>query len=365
MLDRRFIRIKALQALYAFYVNQRAHLRVGEMKIRSAFAACRISSEQEPVPENDQVEVALLAFKTAVSKGEAVAGTGAEIDTARAALSQYHALEKASRKALVMGLDEAREQITFNYLKLLQLCVEWQRLATTSEGQPAEQGLVACLRGNKLLQALAENQTLAERVQAASAGWEQERALVHRWWKQCLEQPPKWLETALVPATDKAAQQSIIHLIHRVFFAEPALEELFTGLDLHWATHQPVVAKMLLRTSTVLRKCLRQEATWTGEEVWDHWREERDFYVQLVEKTVENDAAYEGEIVAKMANWQVERMVGLDRVILKLALCEQRNFNNIPVSVSINEYLEIAKCYSTPKSGQFINGILEALVLNK
>ena len=64
----------------------------------------------------------------------------------------------------------------------------------------------------------------------------------------------------------------------------------------------------------------------------------------------------------KTPNWDSERIAEIDIIILKMAICELQKFTSIPVKVTINEYLEIAKEYSTPKSSIFINGILDALV---
>ena len=68
------------------------------------------------------------------------------------------------------------------------------------------------------------------------------------------------------------------------------------------------------------------------------------------------------EFVDKTPNWDSERIAELDTIILKMAICEFLKFPSIPVKVTINEYLEIAKEYSTPKSSIFINGILDNLV---
>lgn len=67
-------------------------------------------------------------------------------------------------------------------------------------------------------------------------------------------------------------------------------------------------------------------------------------------------------IDGKTPNWDAERIAELDAIIIKMAICEFLKFASIPVKVTINEYLEIAKEYSTPKSSIFINGILDKVV---
>jgi N utilization substance protein B len=90
--------------------------------------------------------------------------------------------------------------------------------------------------------------------------------------------------------------------------------------------------------------------------------EDREFVTQLFRKTVLNESDLAKEYIDKTPNWDTERIAEIDTIILKLAICEFLKFPSIPIKVTINEYLEIAKEYSTPKSSIFINGILDNLV---
>ncbi|MBP6074347.1 MAG: transcription antitermination factor NusB [Flavobacterium sp.] len=90
--------------------------------------------------------------------------------------------------------------------------------------------------------------------------------------------------------------------------------------------------------------------------------DDKDFVKNLFRKTVLNEVELAKEYVDKTTNWDVERIAEIDTIILKMAICELLKFPSIPTKVTINEYLEIAKEYSTPKSSIFINGILDNLV---
>ncbi|MEM9000220.1 MAG: transcription antitermination factor NusB [Bacteroidota bacterium] len=83
---------------------------------------------------------------------------------------------------------------------------------------------------------------------------------------------------------------------------------------------------------------------------------------ELLVKTLLNDAQWEKEIEGKTPNWDNDRIAEVDSILLKMAICELLHFPSIPEKVTLNEYLEIAKEYSTPKSSIFINGILDKLV---
>ena len=90
--------------------------------------------------------------------------------------------------------------------------------------------------------------------------------------------------------------------------------------------------------------------------------DDKEYAKQLFRKTTLNGKELAEEFADKTPNWDVERIAELDIIILKLAICELQKFPSIPVKVTINEYLEIAKEYSTAKSSIFINGILDSLV---
>ena len=77
--------------------------------------------------------------------------------------------------------------------------------------------------------------------------------------------------------------------------------------------------------------------------------------------SLENADRYDQQIQEKAENWELERIARIDRILMYMAICEMLNFEDIPIKVTINEYLELAKIYSTPKSSKFINGILDSL----
>ncbi|MDG1572329.1 transcription antitermination factor NusB [Robiginitalea sp. M366] len=90
--------------------------------------------------------------------------------------------------------------------------------------------------------------------------------------------------------------------------------------------------------------------------------EDMAFALELLQKTLLNSEALAGEIEGKTPNWDKDRIAEIDRILLKMGIAELLYFPSIPERVTINEYLEIAKEYSTPKSSIFINGILDKLI---
>jgi len=92
--------------------------------------------------------------------------------------------------------------------------------------------------------------------------------------------------------------------------------------------------------------------------------EEITFYKDLFRKTLLYSAEYQKRINDKLQHWESERVMEIDTILMKMAMCELTQCPTIPVKVTINEYIELAKLYSSRKSGVFINGILDSIVMD-
>jgi N utilization substance protein B len=90
--------------------------------------------------------------------------------------------------------------------------------------------------------------------------------------------------------------------------------------------------------------------------------EDKEFIINLFRKTIIKSAEYEKLIDEKVKNWEMDRIAVMDVLIIKMALVELLEFPSIPIKVTLNEYIELAKLYSTPKSKIFVNGILDKLI---
>jgi len=136
-------------------------------------------------------------------------------------------------------------------------------------------------------------------------------------------------------------------------------EKLYSYLEdfkLTWVDDFPVV-------NTLILKQLKQFSKEDDFRIAKMYKdvEDKDFAINLLRKTVLNEDKLTNEFIDKTPKWDIERIAEIDTIILKMAICEFLNFPSIPLKVTINEYLELAKEYSTPKSSIFINGILDNL----
>ncbi len=143
------------------------------------------------------------------------------------------------------------------------------------------------------------------------------------------------------------------------FFAEfiapnEKLSAYFEGENISWADDIPFANTWVVKTVQELKA----KDDFVIGRLYKNSEDEL-FASDLFKKTVLNLPKFEEEVVDKTPNWETDRIADLDMILIKMAICEFLKFPSIPVKATINEYLEIAKDYSTEKSSTFINGVLD------
>lgn len=149
----------------------------------------------------------------------------------------------------------------------------------------------------------------------------------------------------------------ILDIFEKVLAPNEKLYEYLEDYKLTWVDDIPVVNTQILKDLKNLSKDSSFEVSKLYKDI-----EDKEFVSLLFRKTVLNEVELAKEYIDKTPNWDADRIAEMDTIILKMAICELLKFPSIPVKVTINEYLELAKEYSTPKSSIFINGILDNLV---
>ncbi len=152
-------------------------------------------------------------------------------------------------------------------------------------------------------------------------------------------------------------KQFVLDVFSELIAPNEKLYEYLEDHKLTWIDDIPLV-------NTQIQKQLQQVSEKSEFSVSKLYKDEEDkeFVSLLFRKTVLNEIELAKKYIDKTPNWDADRIAEIDTIILKMAICEFLKFPSIPVKVTINEYLELAKEYSTPKSSIFINGILDNLV---
>ena len=145
----------------------------------------------------------------------------------------------------------------------------------------------------------------------------------------------------------------------KIIFNNTELDQVLEDQSLYWNDDKEIVDTFVLKTIKRF-----DEKNGAKQELLPEFKDEedKDFARRLFRRTILNADYYRHLISENTRNWDLDRVAFMDVVIMQIALAEILSFPNIPVSVSLNEYIEIAKLYSTPKSGNFINGTLDGIV---
>ncbi len=173
-------------------------------------------------------------------------------------------------------------------------------------------------------------------------------------------------ESYLKEADKAAAHHAFTDwMISHVFDNNELLSDIFEDKNLYWGADFDLSVYLLHKT---LRYFQQQHYSLEHlpsiyKEDEESRKEDLDFMRRLFRQTILHHEEYEDLIGKKLENWELERIAVMDKIILKMALCELMEFQSIPVKVTLNEYIEITKSFSTPRSNHFVNGILDKLLI--
>tara|TARA_R110002072_G_scaffold16233_3_gene63912 strand:- start:104437 stop:105378 length:942 start_codon:yes stop_codon:yes gene_type:complete len=274
-----------------------------------------------------------------------------------------HADLEKQEKFLLYSLDQMHDL----YVLLLQSMValrdhaesfmlksQQKHLATALEKDPSRHFV-----DNKAIQLLAENTTLQEILKRKKLNyWKEDDEYIAILFKELTEKD--WYATYL--SQDKTSlkdDRAFLAKVYREVIAPN--EQLYDYLEdkrLTWVDDFPIVNTVIVKA---LAKISAENSANMIPELYKN-DEDRDFALQLFRKVILNEEKLSAQIDGKTPNWDKDRIADIDLIILKMGIAEFLFFPSIPVRVTINEYLEISKEYSTPKSSIFINGILDKLV---
>ncbi|PXX24572.1 transcription antitermination factor NusB [Arenibacter sp. ARW7G5Y1] len=213
---------------------------------------------------------------------------------------------------------------------------------------------------NKLLLQIAGNKTLKDELSKRKLNnWYLNEEYIRIIYNEVMESDiyAKYMSNA--ESTYEEDKRLIIDLFRDIIAPNEKIYDYFEDDKLTWVDDIPIVNTFLLKQFKKVR-----ESTVPSYFLPPLFKDGDDmaYANMLLRKTLLNNSKLEQEIEGKTPNWDKDRIADIDAILLKMAICELLNFPSIPERVTINEFLEIAKEYSTPKSSIFINGILDKLV---
>ncbi|MEL6810754.1 MAG: transcription antitermination factor NusB [Bacteroidota bacterium] len=264
---------------------------------------------------------------------------------------QYSITQMQDLHALLLDLMIALRDHADNYLQKSQQ----KHLATDEERNPSRSFV-----DNQVIRLLMQNEALKEYLQHKKLdNWKNDDEYVTILFNDLKDQD--WYQDYLkLPHPSfKDDQHLILKLYKEVIAPNDKLYEYLEDHRLTWLDDYPLVNTSIVKMLSKISP--KNTGSIFNAEVFKN-DEDREYSLELFRKVVLNDDKLASQIDGKTPNWDQERIAEMDMIILKMGIAEFLHFPSIPVKVTINEYLEISKEYSTPKSSLFINGILDKMV---
>lgn len=269
-----------------------------------------------------------------------------------------------AEKELFFSLSKAYD--LYNYLLLLMVEVTKQankRLnAAKNKLVPTKEELFPNTKfvENLFIAQLEVNKQLLEFSNNQKKTWENEADFVKTLCDKILESDIYKEYMASETSSYEEDRELWRKLYKNIIFNNIELDQVLEDQSLYWNDDKEIVDTFVLKTIKRF-----DEKNGAKQELLPEFKkdeEDQDFARRLFRRTILNADYYRHLISENTKNWDLDRVAFMDVVIMQIALAEILSFPNIPVSVSLNEYVEIAKLYSTPKSGGFINGTLDGIV---
>jgi N utilization substance protein B len=269
-----------------------------------------------------------------------------------------------SERELFAGIDKIYDL----YIYQLALLLELKHVATVLMEEAKEKHLPTQAElnpnqkfiENKFIRMLSENIHLKREMNNRRISWNNEFELVKRIFNT-IKASELYERYMNIPDDDFKTHRDFIQEVFKEFIADFELvNHLYEEKNLHWGDDIYLVNPMVVKTIESFQENDTPEAGLMT--LYKDREDDMEFVKDLFRQTAIRNEENEKLIGDKTKNWEVERIALMDVLLMKMAITEVLHFSNIPVKVTLNEFIEISKIYSTPKSKIFINGILDKLI---
>ena len=268
-----------------------------------------------------------------------------------------------AEKELFFSLSKAYDM--YNYLLLLMVEItkqaERKQSAAKNKLLPTEEELHPNTKfvDNRFIAQLEVNKQLLEFSETQKKTWENESEFVKRLCEVIMNSDiyKEYMECAT--SSYEEDRELWRKIYKRIIFNNYELDQVLEDQSLYWNDDKEIVDTFVLKTIKRF-----EEENGANQPLLPEFKddEDQDFARRLFRRSILNAEYYRHLISENTRNWDLDRVALMDIIIMQIALAEILSFPNIPISVTFNEYVEIAKLYSTPKSGSFINGTLDGIV---
>jgi N utilization substance protein B len=373
MLNRRILRVKAMQGLYAYYNSMDANYNLALDRIREIFDSQLLndhSLDKKEIERKKRLSVKL--FQEIVKEGKTKNRSNDAGEPEKIADEFFEQYEEAARKDLNYfrkNIVSEAERIFDLYLMLLLLPGEiaaQEKLEASAKltvrNNVMERNVIpgiVSLADNMIISKIMKDDKLRDLCSKKKISWKKYSDTIHDFFKNLIKKDKEYLkyrETA-----DKNIEDERIFCLHfykNILFKNDTFNDFMESMDIHWSDDAEVLKSMVSKT---IKNLSAEDHEIEFSTLSKNWPDDKEFFKKIFEHTARHDKEYDEIIAQKSKNWDISRIALTDRIILKMAIGEMINFPGIPIKVTINEYIELSKNFSTPKSKKFVNGILDVV----
>jgi N utilization substance protein B len=271
-------------------------------------------------------------------------------------LSFYSRQKKKDTDFFKKNLVSEVEKLYTHYIAALSLVPAFAEVAAADK-KVSHKNFVS----NAWIKALGESEELKKDALKHGKTWQDKWDRVKVWFRDVIRQDNEYLTYIDKKSPGLEDQRKFVnHLFKKVILGKSVINDHFEEEVLRWAEDKDIIKGLVEKT---IKSYDPQNALpLTLHTLSVNWDDDKDFIERLYDRAADLDAKSKDLVASNTRNWEVDRLPLMDRMILEMAIAELLTFPHIPVKVSMNEYIELAKNYSTPKSRQFINGILDVIV---
>jgi len=347
-----------MQSLFALQQCKDANYELCFEQIHEAFLPDLNSMEtQDKLLLASQKKEASQLFEQAFAKGE----TSVDHDNTKIrkvvneCFKFYATTSKKDTDFFKKNLVSEVERLYVHYISVLAMVPAFSVIAAADK-KVSHKNFV----NNAWIKALSDSPALRKEALKFGKTWEDKGDRIKGWFRDVIRQDNEYLNylDKKEPTTDDQ-RKFIGHLFRKVILGKSVINEYFEEDVLRWAEDKDIVKGLVEKTVKSYDPAASLPLALHTLSL--NWEDDKDFIERLYDKAADLDPKFKELVANNTRNWEVDRLPLIDRMILEMAIAEMLTFPNIPVKVTMNEYIELAKNYSTPKSRQFINGILDVI----
>tara|TARA_B110000902_G_scaffold258490_1_gene328319 strand:+ start:1752 stop:2579 length:828 start_codon:yes stop_codon:yes gene_type:complete len=211
---------------------------------------------------------------------------------------------------------------------------------------------------NSFIRLLANSKVLNNKCEELAVNWSQERDLSKKIFKELIqtEDYKEYMESSERGFSHD--KEFLLRFFKRHMINVELLHDFFEERSVLWTDDLDLAAGMAIKT---IKAISEDDGDVELLPLWRDPEDEKNFLNNLFKKTLSLGEESEKLIAEAAKNWDFDRIALLDQILMKMAIAEAQTFKDIPLKVTLNEYIELSKYYSTPKSAGFINGVLDQI----